>query len=260
MPTVDPTHRFSDRVADYVRYRPGYPQALLQALIDETGLGPGSVAADVGSGTGISSELLLRSRCRVYGVEPNAEMRRAAEDRLADEPRFTSVAGTAEATTLTDASVDLTAAGQAFHWFDRRRARAELSRVLRPGGRVALFWNARSTDATPFLRDYEALLRRFGTDYGEVDHTRLDRPVFDRFFGGAYVARSFPNEQILDLPGLRGRLLSSSYAPAPGHPDHQPMLDELRRIFDRHQAAGRVRLEYDTELYLGPLAPEREGR
>lgn len=260
MPTVDPTRRFSDRVADYVRYRPGYPQALLQALIDETGLGPGSVAADVGSGTGISSELLLRSGCRVYGVEPNAEMRRAAEDRLAGEPRFTSVAGTAEATTLAAASVDLTAAGQAFHWFDRRRARAELSRVLRPGGRVALFWNSRSTDTTPFLHDYEALLRRFGTDYGEVDHTRLDRGVFDRFFGDAYAARSFPNEQVLDLPGLRGRLLSSSYAPGPGHPDHQPMLDELRRIFDRHQKAGRVRLEYDTELYLGPLAPEREGR
>ncbi|MGH9381192.1 MAG: class I SAM-dependent methyltransferase [Thermoanaerobaculia bacterium] len=254
---VDPTRRFFDRVADYVRYRPGYPEALLRTLIDETGLGTGSAVADIGSGTGISAALLLRSGCRVYGVEPNPEMRHAAEEQLACEPRFTSVAGSAEATTLPDASIDLVAAGQAFHWFDRGRARGEFVRILRPHRQVALFWNARRSESTPFLRAYESLLLRFGTDYRQVDHTRLGREVFDRFFDGPYAGRRFPNEQVLDFAGLRGRLLSSSYAPAPGHPDHEPMLDELRRIFDRCQDDGHVRLEYETELYLGTLAHER---
>lgn len=250
---MDPTRRFSGRVADYVRYRPGYPEALLRALVEEAGLVPGSVVADVGSGTGISTELLLRAGGEVFAVEPNAEMRGAAEERLAGHPRFHSVAGTAEATTLPGGSVDPVVAGQAFHWFDRERFRAECRRILRPGGRVALFWNARRTEATPFLRDYEALLRRFGTDYERVDHLRLGPADFDPFFGGPYESRRFPNEQVFDLEGLRGRLLSSSYTPGPGHPDHEPMLAELRRLFDRHQRAGRVRFEYDTELHLGRL-------
>jgi SAM-dependent methyltransferase len=254
---VDPTRRFSDRVADYVRYRPGYPEALLRALVEGAGLGSDSAVADVGSGTGISTELLLRTGCRVFAVEPNAEMRAAAEERLGGEPRFRSVAGTAEATGLPDGSVDLVAAGQAFHWFDRGRFRSECLRILRPppeGGRVALFWNARRTDSTPFLRAYEELLRRFGTDYERVDHLRLGPADFDPFFGGPYESRRFPNEQAFDFPGLRGRLLSSSYTPGPGHPDHEPMLEELRRLFDRHQEDGRVRFEYDTELHLGRLA------
>jgi len=254
---LDPTRRFSDRVADYVRYRPGYPEALLRALEEEAGLGPGSTVADVGSGTGISTELLLRSGATVFAVEPNDAMRAAAEARLGAEPRFRSVAGTAEATTLPDASVDLVAAGQAFHWFDRERFRAECRRVLRPsseGDRIALFWNARQTESTPFLREYEALLRRFGTDYERVDHLRLGPADFDPFFGGPYESRRYPSEQVFDFEGLRGRLLSSSYTPGPGHPDHEPMLAELRRLFDRHQEGGRVRFEYDTELHLGRLA------
>ncbi|HSL83699.1 MAG TPA: class I SAM-dependent methyltransferase [Thermoanaerobaculia bacterium] len=251
---LDPTRRFSDRVADYVRYRPGYPEALLRALVEETGLGPGSRVADVGSGTGISTELLLRSGCTVFAVEPNDAMRAAAEARLSSEPRFRSVAGTAEATGLPDAGADLVAAGQAFHWFDRERFRTECRRILRPapgGGRVALFWNSRQTGPTPFLRDYEALLRRFGTDYERVDHLRLGPADFEPFFGGPYLSRRFPNRQVFDFEGLRGRLLSSSYTPGPGHPDHAPMLAELRRLFDRHQEGGRVRFEYDTELHLG---------
>ena len=249
----DPTRRFADRVADYVRYRPGYPEALLETLVEEAGLGPGAAVADVGSGTGISTALLLRSGARVYGVEPNQAMRRAAEEHLGGDERFRSVAGTAEATRLPDESVDLIAAGQAFHWFDRERSRTEFRRILRPGGQVALFWNSRFTEGSPFLRGYEELLRRFGTDYAAVDHTQLDEAVFSGFFRGPFTTHTFPNSQAFDFPGLRGRLLSSSYAPAPGHPDHEPMLDALRRLFDRHREDGRVRMEYRTELHLGGL-------
>jgi ubiquinone/menaquinone biosynthesis C-methylase UbiE len=248
------TSRFSDRVENYVRYRPGYPRKLLEALMERTGLGPGKAVADLGSGTGISATLLLESGCGVFAVEPNAAMRAAAEERLGGEPRFHSVDGTAEATGLPDASVGLVTAAQAFHWFDRERTRAEMHRILWDDGLVALFWNSRKTDSTPFLRDYEALLRRFGTDYAEIDHTRIGPESLAPFFGGPFERRVFPNRQVFGFDGLRGRLLSSSYVPGPGHPDHPGMLEELHRIFDRHQQGGRVTFEYDTELYLGRLA------
>ena len=148
----DSNTRFSDRVADYVRTRPGYPTAVLDILGTETGLNPATVVADVGAGTGLSAELFLRNGNTVFGVEPNREMREAAESLLAGYANFHSVAGSAESTTLPDASVDLIVAGQAFHWFDVPRARAEFRRILRPDGVVVLMWNTRRLDTTPFLR------------------------------------------------------------------------------------------------------------
>jgi SAM-dependent methyltransferase len=250
----DSTTRFSNRVADYCRYRPAYPDALLIVLQREIGFSRASIIADIGSGTGISSELLLRIGCTVFAVEPNAEMRRAAEARLGNEPRFRSVAARAEATTLADRSVDAVTAGQAFHWFAAREARAEFVRILRPGGMAALFWNTRRTEGSPFVNAYERLLRQFATDYLQVNHRNVSAPDLGAFFGGGYEARVFPNAQIFDFDGLRGRLLSSSYAPGPQHPDHARMLAALRHVFDAHHENGRVRMEYDTELFFGPVA------
>ncbi len=255
MPVSDSTSRFSDRVADYVRYRPSYPDSLVQALVSEAGLNPASVVADIGSGTGISSELFLRLGCQVYSVEPNREMRAAAEARFREEPRFRSVDATAEATTLDSGSIDLVVAGQAFHWFDVERTRAEFTRILTPQGLVALFWNKRRTESTAFLRDYEKLLLKFSPDYEQVNHTRVDAVLLSTFFGGDhYLTRTFPYSQSVDFEGLRGRLLSSSYAPAAGHPQHVPMLRELERVFLTHTFDGRVPLDCDTELYYGSLA------
>jgi SAM-dependent methyltransferase len=255
MPIPDPTARFSDRVADYVRTRPGYPPAVLDILRREAGLSPATVVADVGSGTGLSAELLLKNGNPVVGVEPNADMRAAAESLLAGYPNFRSVAGTAENTTLPDASVDLVVAGQAFHWFDVPKARAEFGRVLRPGGYVALLWNTRKLDTTPFLRAYEELLQRFGTDYREVVHTNIDRAALAAFFGpGGFREFKLANGQVFDREGVRGRTRSSSYTPGPGHPNFEPMMRELDRIFDAYNDGGRVRFEYDTEVYIGQLS------
>ena len=252
----DSTRRFSCRVAEYIRHRPGYPAALIHTLRDEANLRPASVVADVGSGTGISSRLFLAYGCVVYAVEPNMEMRRAAESLLSDHPNFRSVAGTAEDTTLEDASVDLVTAGQAFHWFDAQKAQAEFARVLRPDGWIAVFWNQRRTESTPFLRAYEALLRRYGTDYREIqDRTADEAKLRQLFAAGQYERRTFYNEQAFDLAGLRGRLTSSSYTPGEGHPDHVPMLRELEEIFRAYQEQGRVVIEYDTELYFGRPKP-----
>ncbi len=250
----DPTGRFSDRVANYVTYRPGYPEALIDALQHEVGLSRSSTVADIGSGTGISSDLLLRLGCTVYAVEPNAAMRAAAETRFAGETRFHSVAARAESTTLADASVDAITAGQAFHWFDRNQTRREFVRILRPGGQVALFWNTRRADGTPFLRAYEALLLEFGTDYTQVDHRHVNEAWLAAFFAGPWQSRIFVQEQVFDRDGVRGRLMSSSYVPGAESPRYQPMLQALDREFDAHQQDGRVRLVYDTELFFGTLA------
>lgn len=251
-PPADPTRRFSDRVADYVKYRPTYPPVVLRFLTERAGLTPRSVVADVGAGTGISARLFLENGNTVYAVEPNADMRRAADELLTTYLGYRGVDGTAEATTLPAASVDLVVAAQAFHWFDPDRAGAEFRRILRPGGRVALLWNTRKTCGSAFLKAYERLLNEYGTDYAAVRHDRLDDGRLARFFAGGYERVAFPNEQRLDFGGLRGRLLSSSYAPAPGQPRHDEMLAALRDVFERFQTGGWVVIEYETEVYIGP--------
>jgi SAM-dependent methyltransferase len=227
---------------------------VIETLRSECGLGPQSVVADVGAGTGILTSLLLADAREVFAVEPNREMRQACEVRFAGDPRFRSIEGRAEATGLADGSVDLVTAGQAFHWFERSAARAEFARILRRRGCVAIVWNDRRTDTTPFLAEYEELLRRFGTDYAEVNHTRIDRGALETFFLGPFASHTFPNEQTMDFEGLRGRLLSSSYAPGPGHPDHDAMLARLAGIFAAHQCDGRVTIDYTTRLFVGRLS------
>ena len=251
MPASNATTRFSDRVANYVRYRPGYPPEVIGVLRAGTGLAPGQVVADVGSGTGISAKLFLDAGHPVFAVEPNADMRAAAEAMLGADPRFHSVDGTAEATALPDGSVDRVVAAQAFHWFDPARAGAEWRRILRPGGWIVLLWNTRRTDGTPFLRAYEALLREHGTDYAAVTHENVTDEALRTVLGDGYARRVVPNRQVFDFAGLKGRLLSSSYAPGEGHPGHPAMMAALERIFHHHQRDGRVRFEYDTEIYFG---------
>jgi SAM-dependent methyltransferase len=252
LPPPDSRERFSSRVANYVRYRPDYPREMLDVLREHAGLRAGIRVADIGSGTGIASRRLLDAQCEVFAIEPNAAMREAAEKLLGKNPLFHSVIAPAEATALADQSVDMTLSAQAFHWFDRERARVEFSRILKPTGSIALVWNVRQTDGTPFLRDYEMLLQKFATDYMQVRHENVDESALRRFFlDGHLTKHSLPNAQHFDFEGLRGRLLSSSYAPAEGHPAHEPMLAELRRIFDIHQRDGKVSFLYDTEIVIG---------
>lgn len=251
----DSTQRFSNRVDNYVKYRPSYPQAVLDLLRETCGLTNGWVIADIGSGPGNLARLFLDRGNRVFGVEPNREMREAGERLLGGDSRFTTVQGTAEATTLASDSVDLVVAGQAFHWFQPDAAKEEFARILRSPRWVALVWNERPIDSTPFLADYEKLVRRFGTDYEQVAHR--DAAATERmheFFGDSRYQRAvFPNEQRFDFAGLRGRLLSSSYVPEAGQPGYEPMLHELQTLFDTHQSQGIVRFDYDTAVYYGQI-------
>jgi len=251
MPASNATIRFSDRVEKYICYRPGYPAEALRVLKNECGLAAKDVIVDIASGTGIWTRMLLENGNPVFGVEPNAEMRQAGERLLAGFPRFTSVAGTAEATTLPDEVADFVTAAQAAHWFDREPARREFVRILRLGGWLVLLWNERITDSTPFLRDYEQLLLTYGTDYEEVRHERTTAAVNEFFDPAPFQERVFAMRQEFDYAGLEGRLLSSSYASGPEHPQHGPMLSKLRRIFDEHAKAGRVAFDYNTRVYFG---------
>jgi SAM-dependent methyltransferase len=252
MDTNDPTLRFSDRVENYVKYRPGYPAEVLDFIAAECGLQPGSAIADVGAGTGIFTAMLLQRGYKVYAVEPNAAMRQAAVTNFAGNEHFFPVDGTAEATTLTDGCVSLVVCAQAFHWFDQEKAGVEFSRILVPGGYVALIWNNRDAECDEFARAYEALLKHYSTDYNKVNHRNISDINFRSFFrGGVYRLAKFPNEQIFDEAGLMGRAYSSSYVPKEGTPEGGNFRKMLGDIFSRYNVNGHVRFRYNTEVYIG---------
>ena len=248
--SMDATARFSNRVADYVKFRPSYPDAVFDALVTRLGADLPRVAADVGSGTGIFSRGLLARGFEVYAVEPNPEMRAEAARALAAEPRFHSGSGRAEATELPDASVALVVAAQAFHWFDAGRCRSEWRRVLLPRGLVGLVWNQRRL-GSPFMAAYEAVMQRL-EEYDRVSRwQRAEAPIVELFGQGQFETLEVPNQQRFDWEGLRGRVLSSSYVPAAGQPGHEQLMLDLRRCFDAHARSGSVQFDYVTRVHIG---------
>src|SRR6202158_5960015 len=249
-----PTARFSGRVENYVRYRPGYPPEVLGLLRAECGLRPSHIVADIASGTGVFTRLLLENGNTVFAVEPNTAMREMGIRQLEslESNRLVSVAGTAEETTLRSASVDFVTAAQAAHWFDLPRARAEFVRILRPGGWCVLIWNERHLASTPFLQDYEQLLLTYGTDYKEV-RQRTIATIHEFFAPVPSEERVYSLRQQYDYEGLAGRLWSSSYAPLEGHPSYEPMMRELQRIFRAHAKDDTVEFEYKTRVFYGHL-------
>lgn len=253
---LDPTKRFSKRVDNYLKFRPRYPTEIVSLLEKECALTRDSVIADVGSGTGFLSELFLRNGNRVLGVEPNAEMRAAGERLLADYPNFVSLDATAEATTLPNSSVDFVTAGQAFHWFDREKTHREFQRILKADGRVVVVWNTFPTGRSALVKAYDDVLVRYGTDYREVAKEITDSGIEKFFPAGSSKRARFDFQQTFDWEGFRGRLLSASYAPTADSPNYEPMLLDLRRVFDSHQKDGTVVFDYDTVVYYGQLGAE----
>jgi ubiquinone/menaquinone biosynthesis C-methylase UbiE len=246
---TDSTTRFTNRVENYVKYRPGYPKEVLQLFREQMGLTESSVVADVGSGTGISARLFLENGNTVYGVEPNEAMRTAAEEYLKDFRAFKSIDGTSDATGLPSASVDLVIAAQAFHWFEPETTRAEFRRILQKPGHIALIWNERQLDTTPFLTEYEQFLLKFASDYTKVRHENTDEKELRKFFEGDLHTATFENSQIFDFEGLKGRVLSSSYMPSESDAGFAPMVAELQRLFAKHEESGKIKVLYDTNIH-----------
>lgn len=245
------TTRFSDRVADYVRYRPHYPESMTATLQEAGILDRNTIVADIGSGTGLSSEPFLRFGNTVYAVEPNREMREASEALYSNYATFKAVNGSAEATTLPAATADLIFCGQAYHWFDPRKTREEFTRILRPGGSIVLAWNERST-SDPLQQEYEQLLRTHVAEYSRVTQRNINSEQIRSFL------QPFPmqvialeNSQEFDLEGLKGRMLSSSYSPKPGEATYFVVMEGLEQLFEKYQNNGHVTFRYDTLLYIG---------
>jgi SAM-dependent methyltransferase len=252
MPDFDPRQVFSSRVADYIKYRIGYPTEVIDTLVKGCGLTPTWRVADIGSGTGLLARLFLDFGCAVSGVEPNDEMRLAGERILADYPRFTSLLGSAEATGLPDASTNLVCAGMAFHWFDTHRTREEFRRILTSEGWIALVWNRMLTAPNPFMQAYTGLVLEYSPGWTETQ--RRDQPGssvdLSAFFSN-YQRAAFPIKQVLDWNGLCGRTLSIAHTPAPDDPARTSLLTRLRNLFEQYQNNGHVSIAYETELYYG---------
>jgi SAM-dependent methyltransferase len=250
--TADPTKRFTERVDNYVKYRPGYPDEVIDFLQNECVLAEGSVVADIGSGTGIFTRLLLNNGYTVYAVEPNQAMQQAAKQWLGTNENYTAVDAIAEATTLLPKSIDLIVCAQAFHWFNDDRTRAEFKRILKDGCYAALIWNNRLTDANDFSRAYENLLRKDSIDYNKVNHRNIRDIGFKAFFkSGIYKQVNYPNAQVLKLDGLIGRAFSSSYVPPQSSGEGKKFREMLEDIFEKYNIDGTVSFLYQTEIYIG---------
>jgi ubiquinone/menaquinone biosynthesis C-methylase UbiE len=251
---TDPTKRFSSRVDNYLQFRPSYPHDVIDTLRNECGLAHDSVVADIGAGTGFLSELFLKNVNQVFAIEPNREMREASVRLLGNYPGFHTIDGRAEAMALPDNTIDFVVAGQSFHWFDRAKARSECVRILKKTGWMMIVWNERDLSASPFMSAYNDILREFVTDPTRTEHKKVYDTALDAFFGAAgFTSRTFSYQQYLDYEGVKGRLLSSSYTPEAGHPNHIPMLAKLKEIFQANETGGSITLHYITRMYFGRL-------
>ena len=249
---TNPTTRFSSRVKDYVLYRPGYPSEIIDYLKNKVRLTPQSVIADIGSGTGKSAEMFLNNGNKVYAVEPNEEMRLAAENLFQDKSDFISIDARSEETGLPDKSIDFVVAGQAFHWFDPIETKKEFQRILKPGGKVVLVWNEREPNQTGFMGEYDAFLYKYSTDYKEIDHRNIDENKITSFLSpGTFQEERFDYQQVFDFEGLKGRYDSASYAILSSDPGYKEAIEALVGLFEKYEEDGKVVMKYVTKVFCG---------
>ena len=246
----DNTQRFSGRAEDYERYRQRYPAAtVLERLHAWCGLTPQWTIADAGAGTGMLTQVFLQNGNRVIALEPNADMRHACDRLRSTWPKLSVLASTAEQTGLDTASVEMVAAGRAFHWFDHERAIPEFRRILKPGGWLALISVGRSRetpDATRRLQmqAFEQLLLQHSTDYTYVRsgyrvHENL-RELFPQ--EAQFFEEQLHGTQRLDWDLFRGETLSLSVVPQEGHPKYESFQTALREFFNRFERRGSITL------------------
>ncbi len=249
---IDPTKRFSKTVENYLAFRPGYPSEIIKFMQENLGLNADAVVADIGSGTGKLTLLFVKNGNPTFGVEPNTEMRFAAEQLFSGFQNFKSINGTAENTGLKDDSVDFIIAGQAFHWFDPQKTKTEFQRVLKKDGKILLIWNKRMDEKSAFMKAYNDFLINWATDYEATSLRRIDQKVLNDFYApNDFYQKGFYHFQSFDLDGLKGRYLSCSYAFDQTHPKHEAAINVLSSIFERFKEKGIVKMCYRTEVYYG---------
>lgn len=248
---MDYKHRFSDRVENYIKYRPGYPKEVITTLKGEIDLKPEDIIADIGSGTGLSAKLFLENGNTVYGVEPNEPMRKAAEGLLSEYDNFISVHGSSEASNLAANSIDLIVCAQAFHWFDRKKTKKEFQRIANNGAHLCLLWNDRKA-SEPFQRDYENIIQEFATDYNDITHRNITNEIITEFYApNAFKKIVLQYEQHFDLEGLIGRIVSSSYMPNEKDDNFPQLRNAIVDLFNAYKQNELVTFAYNTILYIG---------
>jgi SAM-dependent methyltransferase len=229
------TERFTGRATAYQQYRLGYPAVEVMHVLHEwTGLTSTGTIADIGAGTGMLTELFLDNGNPTIAIEPNAEMRTACAAQYGGHPNLTLIDATAEATTLPHRSVDLIAAGRAFHWFDHARALPEFQRILKPRHWVALVSMGRAKDDSPLSQAFESLLNTHGTDYRYVrDGYRVHDKLETLFPGGEVRQTAIAGKQKLTFDALTGQAMSYSMTPLPSDPRHAAFMKALEEFFLR---------------------------
>lgn len=250
---MDYKQRFSSRVENYIKYRPGYPDEIIPTLQLEIGLMSDDIIADIGSGTGLSAKLFLENGNTVYGVEPNELMRKAAEGLLSEYENFISIHGSSEVTNLKDNEIDLIVCAQAFHWFDRAKTKLEFQRIANSGAHLCLIWNDRK-ETEPFQQDYEKLIQEFAIDYNEISHRNITQEVIRDFYEPNSFKKFILNyKQHFKLEGLIGRIISSSYMPNIDHPNFPQLKNAIVSLFNKYEQNGIVTFAYNTNLYIGRI-------
>lgn len=243
---LNPKGRFSNRVENYTKYRPNYPNEIISFLNITIGLTKGAIIADIGSGTGISSKLFLDNGNEVYGIEPNVEMRFAGEKYLIHYTNFHSIDASSEYTKLQSKSVDIITSGQAFHWFEPEPTKKEFLRILKPDGFVVIFNNRRKFSNNLFMNEYMELIEK----YSERENGNLLNNDLPNFFGLITINKQiFSNPQVYNLERLKGELLSYSYIPNEENSRFNYMISDLELLFEKYNNNGTLNFDYETVLY-----------
>ena len=248
---MDYTNRFSGKGEIYAKARPKYAAGLFDYLKNAMGVPAGSVFADVGSGTGIFAEQLLDCGYKVFAVEPNADMRKKAEEKLSANRNFVSVVGSDGNMNLPDKSVDYVTAAQAFHWFDAEAFRRECRRVLKPGGKVILVYNARDMKADG-IKALANLHSRYNPEFHGFSNGMSHEKCMNFFTGTCDVFRA-DNTQVYDRQGYVNFALSSSYSLKAGDTRYAEYLKDIGKIFDTFSVDGFIAVPTETVAYIGTV-------
>ena len=248
-------HRFSDKAKKYELYRPTYTEATLLEVLDKCKITPSVEVkiADIGSGTGKFTQLLLDSGFTVYAVEPNEQMRSIAENKFKNYSNFNSINKTAENTNLDNNNISLITVAQAFHYFDLDKVKNEFKRILKSNGKVVLLWNFRLRDSE-FIQEYEKIIYNLHSSKIKPTHAQdnMTDEIFKTFFTN-YEIVNLPNSQEFDFNGLWGRTLSNNHMPKENEPEYKKLYDNIKKLFNKYENNGKVLFEYRTQIVIGSV-------
>lgn len=247
--------RYSSKTDDYAKYRPNFPNEIVEFLYSNDFINSNSIIADIGSGTGRFTRLLLEKGNKVYGVERNDEMRAKAEQLLSQYSNFISIRGSAEETVLTDNTIDLITAAQAFHWFNKEKCLSEFKRIIKKNGKVLILWDDFLTNYNNFSIEYGKVLNKYRiVELGQMEKrfTRTEM-ISDFFRNNKYETLSFTHEIYQNFNSIKGGALSASFTPKPDEVNYKPFLLELQEVFEKFQSEGKVLTAFQTICYLGKI-------